>query len=581
MKNETVNAIDSQPGNKGIDPADQPDRIQTKAQNEPHTGSQESQNGPPTNLQTEPPASQVSVKGPDSWMQFDPPRSFTPLECLFAWLCLAAGYLICRIFPVGEHPLGGFLMILALFGVTAIVLKWRGCRLGKLSLLVAASAILISVALILSSNAFLLLFAYGYALVAYCYFLYKATGNTVKNGFSDLIVIDFIKALFVLPFYSFGQMFRAMFSGKANGSGKWIGKLIVGILIAVVPTVAVLVLLSYDSDFSALIQKIFYLDWRAIFSHLGSLVLGIPIGMYLFGLFVSSSDHKASQVLTAQSCKTAAQKMKIASSITVLAAVTPLLFVYVVFFISQWKYYISAFTGVLPQEFSYAQYARDGFFQLCAVSVINLVVIVAAVALMRRSTDRPPLLLKLLTVIYSVFTLVLISTAVAKMVMYINCYGLTPKRVYATWFMALLAVIFVLVVIRQFVQRLPAVAVSLSMCVVFFAALSLSNVDAQIARYNVNRYLDGSLETVDIVAMDELGDAAIPQLVHLAQVLQERNDAGTSTEEDDKLYWQLTIWLDREAEAWDAKEKAPFSFNLPSLKAEQALRQWEEVRADS
>lgn len=49
----------------------------------------------------------------------------------------------------------------------------------------------------------------------------------------------------------------------------------------------------------------------------------------------------------------------------------------------------------------------------------------------------------------SIFTLILIATAISKMVMYISVYGLTQLRFYTTWFMLLLAVIFVMIIVKQ------------------------------------------------------------------------------------------------------------------------------------
>lgn len=502
-----------------------------------------------------------------------PPREFDGLECIFAWLCLLAGYLFCRIFPVSSTPLGGFIFIIALFMVTSVIFKIKGFKFKTMPVIASASAITVSLALILSANPFLSFFAYFYALATYCYFIYAITGNSLKGGFSDLIAMDYFKALFMLPFCSFDELFRAMFSGKAGKGGKVFLKIFIGILIAIVPTVIVLILLSYDSGFSKLLSSIFDFNLKNVFSHIGSLILGIPVAMYLFGLFISSIDGKCSGTVTTESCEKTSQKIKIAPALTVIAATLPLLFLYVVFFISQWDYYISGFTGKLPEDFSYAGYAREGFFQLCAVSVVNLIVIMAVVIFMRRKKSKTTLLLKILTTVFSLFTLVLISTAVAKMIMYIECYGLTPKRVYATWFMVLLAVIFILTSIHQFVPKFKAIATSVCVCVVLFAALSLSGTDSLIATYNVDRYLDGTLETVDLNAMRELGDAAIPELVRLAENIE---DKGIDSTDEGILYYDLTDVLKAEAEKLKNKESDVFTFNVPSAKAKKALARWTE-----
>jgi hypothetical protein len=273
--------------------------------------------------------------------------------------------------------------------------------------------------------------------------------------------------------------------------------------------------------------------------------------------------------------------MRIAPVLSVAAACLPMLFVYVVFFISQWKYYISGFTGVLPEEFSYAEYAREGFFQLCAVAFINLAVIICIGLFMRRKSEKVPVISRLLTLVYSVFTLVLISTALAKMFMYIESYGLTQKRVYSTFMMFALAALFLLIIVKQFVPKTAVVPFALVVSLALFALLSLGNIDGIIARYNVDRYIDGSLPTVDTEAMDDLGDAAVPELVRLAKYMDEKNGtniADGKNPKDDELYGELVCSLQASAEVM-SKEPAEkrdfleeiFAFNVPTVKAEKAL----------
>lgn len=499
-------------------------------------------------------------------------REFNTTECITAWLCLLAGYFFCRVFPVSTNLLGGAIFILLLFSVTTVILKIKGQQLGVLPVVAAASAIILSISIFLNGNPFLSTISYIYSLVIYFYFIYSAGGNRIKKGFNNLIFADFFKALFVMPFASIHHLFRAMFSGKK--SKKFVLKTLLGIAFAIIPTAVVLSLLSYDSSFNELWGKIFNISFENIFSHFLSINLGIPIGMYIFGSFVSSSDNKCENVLSEQSCKKVSSKIKIAPSLTVLVASVPLLFVYVVFFISQWDYYVSGFTKVLPANFSFAEYAREGFFQLCTVSVINLAIIIAAVLFMRRKAEKPPVVLKLLTVIYSLFTLILTATAISKMIMYIDFYGLTQKRVYATWFMVLLTVVFLIIVFGQFIKRLNVAALSLAACVLFFSVLALSGVDGFIAKYNVNRYIDGSLQTVDVDALQDLGDPAVPQMVRLAQHTKAKIAAETDTETDYEIYQNLWYKLNYVEYRIEKDNGNVFSLSLPSIEAKQAMERW-------
>ena len=77
-----------------------------------------------------------------------------------------------------------------------------------------------------------------------------------------------------MPFASMGCMFKVMFSGKSRGKGKIMLKVLIGIGVAVIPTLMVFCLLSYDSDFMNLLGDIFDFNFKNIFSHILSLTFG-------------------------------------------------------------------------------------------------------------------------------------------------------------------------------------------------------------------------------------------------------------------------------------------------------------------
>lgn len=502
-------------------------------------------------------------------------RIFTIPECIFAWLSLALAYLFWRFFPVFESPLGCFMLVLILFVSTAVISKIRGAKFHVIPISVGISAIIISASLIICDNSFMYFFAYSYAIAAYCYFLFALNGTVTKKGFSDLILVDFIKALFILPFCSFGYLFRGLFSSGNKKNGKVFLKILLGIVIALVPTGIVISLLSYDEGFKTLLNQLFH--FKFTFSDILMIILrlnlAIPTGMYIYGLFISATDNKCSRVLTEDTCIKISQKIKFLPAATTLTAVIPLFVIYIIFFISQWNYYISGFTGILPDGLNYAEYAREGFFQLCAVSVINLIIIITTMIFMKQKNAFGKGMLKAISVTYSIITLILISTALSKMIMYIEYYGLTQKRVYSTWLMIVIAIIFILLIIRQFVPTFRITAASFSVCVIMFAALSIINADALIAKYNVNCYLDGRLDDVDIEALMKLGDSSVPELSRLAQELEERKESDTASHKDVKIHRKVVKELKAIAHLYNNEDKAFYTYTIPYIKAEKAIEE--------
>lgn len=495
---------------------------------------------------------------------YDPRPTYSRTDTVYAWLCFVFGFLFCQAAPVTEHPLGGFLLILALYITGFVILSLKKVKLTAACILSTISSLILSAVLILSESGFLLRLSYTYCLASYCYFLYTAFGNTVEKGFSDYIYLDYFKALCVFPFQSFRAVFSAVSTDSTKKGSQVLIKVLIGCAMAVIPTAFVFGFLSYDDGFLSILDRIFSFDSDAVFRLIRNLLFTVPLGMYGFGLYNSAHKGVAKDSLTADACKKSMQAVKVLPQITATVAVLPILFLYVVFFISQWKYYISGFTGVLPENFSYAEYARQGFFQLCAVSVINLLLIIFISIFINRGSQNKGIVLKILTVVFCLFTLILISTAVAKLIMYIQYYGLTQKRIYAMWAMVLIAIVFSVIALGQFVSKFRIIALSVTITVVMFGALGLCNVNAITANYNANRYLSGTLQTIDTKEMERLGDSAVPALVEIAQ--------NMDAEQNPDLKLSVDMILHDAAVKLEQKKGCLFQWNLPASLARRALK---------
>lgn len=447
-------------------------------------------------------------------------NGYTGLDAVYAWLCLVLGYLFCRSFPMIVKTLGGFVFLVVLFAVSTAVLLLKKVRIPWKAILSAVSALVIGSALLISENAFLGFCASAYALVSYCYFICAAFSATLETGFSDFTPLDYLRAVFVLPFSAFGSLFFALRNGGGKKSSLAVGKVLLGIALAAIPTAIIVSNLSYDAGFVKIMKDIFRFEAEDLVSQFVSILFALPLGMYLFGLMRASQLRGQLEKKEPEVYHRAVEKLRLLPPITVITAVIPIVFVYVIFFISQWQYYLSAFTGILPEGFSHAEYAREGFFQLCGVSALNLIVMVLTMFFVKGTGKKRRTLLGILCWVFCLMTLVLIATAVSKLVLYIQAYGLTPKRIYAMWFMALIGIVFTLLAIGQLLRRCRLTVGSMAVCIVLFAGLCLCNVDALCANYNVEQFLSGKLPTVDILTMDAYGDSAVPAMLRLKEAYQ-------------------------------------------------------------
>ncbi|MBO5746174.1 MAG: DUF4173 domain-containing protein, partial [Clostridia bacterium] len=136
---------------------------------------------------------------------------------------------------------------------------------------------------------------------------------------------------------------------------------------------------------------------------------------------------------------------------------------------------------------------------------------------------------------------------------------------------------------KQFVKNFKVIIATLGACVILFCALSLTNVDGFIAKYNVDRYIEGSLKTVDVDALYELSDAATPEMVRLAKELDKRLGTDISKEihsneklnsylnSEEWIYNSLTTHLKLSAKRIETKNDSIFAFTVQRYRAEKAL----------
>ncbi|MBQ8401891.1 MAG: hypothetical protein IJX14_08180, partial [Clostridia bacterium] len=227
-------------------------------------------------------------------------RIFTGTERVCAWLMIGLGYGVFRACPVYTYPLGALFVLWALFGVTLFTLTKNGHPVRGMALAVCLSALPVSLSLFFSANAMIHTAAFLYGLTAYAYTVYAACGNALEEGLSDLLPVDLLRAVLVMPFLSFGGLLRAVGNGSGivKKGGKVLLRVLFGLSFAIIPTMVTVSLLSYDSGFRSRMNALFRMDLGDVFSHLLDLGLGILLAMYLFGLYVSASEKRCGKVLT-------------------------------------------------------------------------------------------------------------------------------------------------------------------------------------------------------------------------------------------------------------------------------------------
>ncbi len=296
----------------------------------------------------------------------------------------------------------------------------------------------------------------------------------------------YLGSILSLCVLSFGEIGRPVSNGAAYYRGRektgkgWYA--VLGVVVAV-PLLAIVVLLLSGAD--------------AVFREMTNRFLsGISLGNIINILFRITCLFFASYMLISFLCKkTIREEVKNRRNGEPIIAITITTILSVIYLLFSGIQIIYLFLGMsfgkisLPQGYTYAMYAREGFFQLLAVSVLNLIIVLVCLSYFRESK-----LLKAVLTIMSLCTFIMIVSSAMRMIIYIRYYYMTFLRIFVLWALALLAVLFVGVVINIVKENFPLFRYSMAVVTVLYLVLSFSHPDYIIARINVaNAPRDGSI----------------------------------------------------------------------------------------
>lgn len=258
------------------------------------------------------------------------------------------------------------------------------------------------------------------------------------------------------------------FKAEKNERTKTISAVVIGLLLAIpLLTVAISLLLSADVVFEEVWHRIFRLDMTEWF---------LITCTFLFGLFASYGGIAA---VSEHRVKDAVAEKKKLSAIIAITTLSLTMVVYFVFSVIQIVY---LFIGkmALPQGYTYAEYAREGFFQLLTVCILNVIIVLAV----QKHFYKHPVLNGLLAAI-SACTYVMGASAFLRMLMYIDVYYLTRKRILVLWALITIGFLLAGIVIQIFREQFPLLRYGMCVFCACYLVLAFSHMDYFIADYNI------------------------------------------------------------------------------------------------
>jgi hypothetical protein len=279
-----------------------------------------------------------------------------------------------------------------------------------------------------------------------------------------------------------------------------------GILIAT-PLLVIFTILFVRADaaFQKLMEDALHIN---IFRHLVPVAIGTwSAGSYLRGVLVpsavtSSAIHE--------------QKFQLGSTeLNVALALVNLLFA--TFVAVQTQYLFGSARMVeTTAGMTYATYARRGFFELVAVALLVLPILLAADVLHARDRSKRAFRVQAAILVGLVFCVM--ASAMHRMRLYQYAYGLTELRFYVTAFMIFLAVVFALfclTVLRDLRGLFAMGTVALGFAAIF--VLHTANPDRWIAGANLENARAGRI--FDPAYLKALSADAVPTVLANAGVI--------------------------------------------------------------
>lgn len=186
---------------------------------------------------------------------------------------------------------------------------------------------------------------------------------------------------------------------------------------------------------------------------------------------------------------------------------------FLLFVVVQLRYFFGG-AGLVDQTagLTYAQYARQGFFQLVTASALVLPILLGIDYLARGGTPHEIRTVRQLSGLLLVLLAVVMASALERMRLYVAAFGLSDTRLYATAFMVFLAGVFVWfawTVLRANRARFAFGALMTGLTVL--AGLHVLNPGAFIVQTNLNR--QGAEQPFDAKYALTLGGDAVPALL--------------------------------------------------------------------
>lgn len=391
---------------------------------------------------------------------------------------------------------------------------------------------------------------------------------TIMAILGELNIHNIMENLFILffgPIEEVGQSTREICKCFSQKQGKekdkrfqQIGK---AILYSFPLLILVLILLiTADEIFASIFHYIFstlfhFVNITSIYHLIFRVFIILALMLYFIGVIVKIKEDELNNEESSKDNKIRIQATTLNTLLTLLNIV------YFVFSITQGIYLIQQVNSTTIVN--YAQYARTGFFQLMAVSIINFIVILVVKNNKQEISNKKKRYAKIMNVLLAIFTIIILISSIIRMNLYEREYGYTFLRlmVYVIQITELILIIPTIVYIIK--EKFPILKWYMIITISMYIVVNFVNIDYIIAKGNIDRYFEAKEKKnnrIDFSYIEQkTGTDALPEVMRLLEV-------------DDKLLKvKVNHYLLEEYKNLK-EEKGTFQeFNLSKMRAKRKL----------
>ncbi|WBW97528.1 DUF4153 domain-containing protein [Oceanirhabdus sp. W0125-5] len=173
---------------------------------------------------------------------------------------------------------------------------------------------------------------------------------------------------------------------------------------------------------------------------------------------------------------------------TVMIVLIGLNIIYFLFSIIQVSYLYGGGKGKLPQGMIYSTYARQGFFELVMVTIINLALILVVKILTEKLISNRNRIINVLCSCVIIFTYNMLFSAFYRMSLYVQAFGYTRLRIIVQFTIITLAIIILIIFLSLWIEEIPMKRLIIISTLLMYMGLNIFNIDGFIVRRNIEIY---------------------------------------------------------------------------------------------